>query len=111
MEWISQTFLLAAFTHTAAQIPKAQKDSQVIRVFLRFWELHMQKLLVKSTPVANFINVKCTAFVLVDPKSVKRQLSHQWLFTLLGSMSVKAVHRTLMKLSPGVRQTYREHRV
>ncbi len=29
------------------------------------------------------------------------QLSHQYLFTLLGSESVKAVCRTLMKLSPG----------
>jgi hypothetical protein len=37
-----------------------------------------------------------------DPKSVRTQSSHQYLFTLLGSTSVKAVRRTLMKLSPGV---------
>jgi len=48
----------------------------------------------------NFINILRTAFALVDPKSVKIQLSHQCLFKLLGSTSVKAVHRTLMKLSP-----------
>jgi len=30
-----------------AQIPKAQKDSQVISVFLHFWDLHMLKLLAK----------------------------------------------------------------
>ncbi len=29
------------------QIPKAQIDSQVISVFLRFWDLSVQKLLVK----------------------------------------------------------------
>jgi hypothetical protein len=40
-------------------------------------------------------------FMLVDPKSVKIQLIHQYLFTLSGSVSVKAVHRMLMKLSPG----------
>jgi hypothetical protein len=35
-------------------------------------------------------------------KCAKIQLSHQYLFTLSGSVRVKAVHRTLMKLSPGV---------
>ncbi len=29
------------------------------------------KMLVKWTPGLNFINVLCTAFTLVDPKSVK----------------------------------------
>jgi hypothetical protein len=38
--------------------------------------------------------------LLVGPKSVKIQLSHKYLFTLSGSASVKAVHKTLMKLSP-----------
>ncbi len=37
-----------------------------------------------------------------DPESVRTQSSDQYLFTLLGSTSVKAVRRTLMKLSPGV---------
>jgi hypothetical protein len=32
--------------------------------------------LVKLTPGLNFINVLCTAFTLIDPKSVKR---HWWL--------------------------------
>ena len=48
----------------------------------------------------NFINNLLTAFALVDSKSVKILLSHQWLFTLLGFTSVKAVRITLMKLSP-----------
>jgi len=40
-----------------------------------------------------------------EEKRKKIQFSHQCLFTLLGSTSVKAVHRTLMKLSPGVHFT------
>ncbi len=59
-------------------------------------EKHPCKTLMKLTPVVNFVNVLRTAFVLVDPKSVKIQLSHQCLFTLLGSTSLKAVCRTLM---------------
>ncbi len=47
-----------------------------------------------------FINVLCTAFGLEDPKSETTQSSCQYLFTLLGSTSVKAEHRTLMKSTP-----------
>jgi len=47
----------------------------------------------------DFINVQHTAFPLVDPESAKIQLSHQYLFTLSGSTSVKAVSKTLMKLT------------
>ncbi len=53
-------------------------------------------------PGVNFINILCTAFTLVDTKTVKKiQLSHKYIFTLSGSASVNAVCRTLMKLSPG----------
>ncbi len=51
-----------------------------------------------------------TAFTPVAPQSIRTQSSCQYLFTLLGSSSVKAVHRTLMKLSPGVNSsTFYEH--
>jgi len=36
-----------------------------------------------------------------DPKNPKRQSSHQRLFALLVSSHAKAVHRMLMKLTPG----------
>jgi len=52
-------------------------------------------------PGLNFINILHTAFTLADSKSVK---SYWWLncfFTLLGSTSVKAVHKTFVKLTPG----------
>jgi len=42
------------------------------------------------------------AFMCADPKSVKRQSSHQCLFAILGSAQVKAAHKTLVKLNPGV---------
>jgi len=58
-------------------------------------------MLMKLTPGVNYINVQSTAFTPVDPESAKIQLSHQYLFTLSGSTSVKAVHRMLMKLTPG----------
>ncbi len=51
----------------------------------------------------NFINVLRTAFTLVDLKSVRTQSSRQYLFTLYGSTSVKAVHRTLMKSTPDLK--------
>jgi len=38
--------------------------------------------------------------MLSDPKSVKIQSSHQYLFALLGLAHVKAARKTLMKLTP-----------
>ncbi len=60
-----------------------------------------REMLVKSTLGVNFINVLPAAFEHVDPKSVKRYWGFDWILTLLGSTSVKAIHRRLMKLSPG----------
>ncbi len=51
----------------------------------------------------NFINVLRTAFTHADPESVRIQSNPQYLFTLLGSAHVKAVRRTLMKLTPAYR--------
>jgi len=65
------------------------------------WVKAAHKMLVKSTPGLNFINVLLTAFTLPDPKSIKKTVKLSIFFTLLGSTSVKAVRRTLMKLSPG----------
>ncbi len=38
--------------------------------------------------------------LFADPKSAKRQLSHQCLFTLLGSAQVKVARKALVKLTP-----------
>ena len=53
------------------------------------------------TSGVNFTNVLCAAFMLVDPKTVKKIENLTVFFTLLGSEGVKAVRRILMKLSPG----------
>jgi len=42
-----------------------------------------------------------TAFMPEAPKGIRIQSSCQYLFTLLGSTGAKAVHRTLMKCTPG----------
>jgi len=54
----------------------------------------------KKASSCHFINVLHTTFTIVVPNSVKIQLSHKYIFMLSGSESVKAVRRTLMKLSP-----------
>ena len=50
----------------------------------------------------DFTNVLHTAFTPVAPQSVRTQSSCKYLFMLSGSTSVKAVCRTLMKLSRGL---------
>jgi len=46
-----------------------------------------------------------SSFTLVDPKSIKKIDNFTVIFTLLGSARVKAEHKTLMKLRPGVNFT------
>ncbi len=55
---------------------------------------------MKLTPGLNFIYILRTAFTQVDPESVRIQSSCQYLFTLSGSTSAKAVRRMLMILTP-----------
>ncbi len=58
-------------------------------------------MLVRLTPYVNFINVLSAAFTRADPKSIKKTVSQVVsLLMLLGSTRVKAVGRTLVKLTP-----------
>jgi hypothetical protein len=41
------------------------------------------------------------AFTRADPKSIKIQLGHQYIFALLGSVCGKALCKMLMKLTQG----------
>jgi len=50
-------------------------------------------MLVKTTSVLNFINILRTAFMHVDPKSVKRYWQLDWVLTLWGAMGVKDAHK------------------
>jgi len=59
-------------------------------------------MLVKLTPGLNFINVLRTAFTRADPRRVKNTVKFSIFFMLSGSMSVKALHKRLVKLTLGL---------
>jgi len=54
-------------------------------------------------PGVNFINISLEASMRTDPKSAKRYWWLDWFVTLLGSVSVKAAHKMLVKLIPVLR--------
>jgi len=62
-----------------------------------------KNICIEMTPSVNFTNVLRTTFTLVDPESVKMIDNLTVFFTLLGSASIKALRKTLMKLSPSIR--------
>jgi len=49
---------------------------------------------------ANFTNVLCASFTLVDPKSVKRHWQLDWILALLGAMGVKAACKHVGEIDP-----------
>ncbi len=57
-------------------------------------------IILSERPSVNFTNVLHTAFAHVDPKCIKIYWGFDWIIKLSGSTRVKAVCRTLMKLSP-----------
>ncbi len=61
----------------------------------------MPKSFIRLTPALNFANILRTAFTDADPKSVKKTVNWSIFFILLGSRSVKAARKTLVKLTPG----------
>jgi len=58
----------------------------------------------------DFTNIFTRRFYAFSSQKRKSQSSRQYLFTLLGSTRVKAVHRTLMKLSPVSAKRQLKHR-
>ncbi len=88
-------------------VRRSQKLKKILMTWLYFYPLlgstsvkAVGKMLVKFTPGLNFTNVLHTAFTLADPESVKRYLWLNCIFNTLGSMRVKLVRKTLMKLTP-----------
>jgi len=71
------------------------------QIFLFLLLVHIHRKQIEISGV-NFINVLRAAFTLTDPKSVKIHCQCNWIFTFLGSACIKAVGRTLMKLTPDV---------
>jgi len=64
------------------------------------------KDLVHTTGINFTCTCTCSFYARRSRKRKKVELSHRYLFTLSGSVSIKAVRRTLMKLSPGVSNNY-----
>jgi len=81
------------------------------RVKLNSIEL-TNKFLIKRknfspTSGLNFINALHTTFTCAYPTSVKKTVKFSIFFTLSGSKSVKAAHKTLVKLTSDDKRTFR----
>ena len=57
-------------------------------------------MLVKLTSGVNFTNILCAAFMLTDPKSVKKTVNSSSFFALLGSTGVKALSKYVDEIDP-----------
>jgi len=53
-------------------------------------------------PGVDFTNILHKASALTDPKSAKNTVKLSVFFVLLGSVCLKAAHKTLIKLTPGI---------
>ncbi len=76
---------------------------------LRFWRWDCERvwknILTQSClPSVNFINFLWAAFTRTDPKSAKITVNFTVFFALLGSGSIKAAHRKLVKLTTNVKE-------
>ncbi len=82
----------------------------VLTVIVWFLYLSLTTLLIyndsSQNPRLNFINVLCTAFTWPYPKSVKKTVKLSICFAPLGSMSVKATRKMLLKLTDDERKIF-----
>jgi hypothetical protein len=79
--------------------PNSTKNSQVISVFLCFWDLRAAcKTLVKSIPEVNFINIKRTNF---SYKCHVLEAFSSYMYVEKRHLYEKFVCKMLMKLTPG----------
>jgi hypothetical protein len=67
-------------------------------IYLKFRQSKCTRLPVddRHTSGVDFTNVLLAAFTHADPKCAKGHLSHQCLFLLSGSLSIKAARKTLV---------------
>ncbi len=88
-------------------MPRSQKRKKTVKssVILRFWDLYTQNLLVKwwwkrllgSISSMFYDQPLCLQILKAQKKTVKVSI----FFALLGSVCSKAVHKIMMKLTPG----------
>jgi len=88
----------------ATHVSKASEPS----VTMTGWVKLLSNVVAGKFECINFTNVLLEAFTLADPISAKMKLSHQCCFALLGSLSVKAVSKTLVK---STQRSYKESRL
>ena len=84
---------------------KRKKYSQVVSLFVLLGSGCVKaahKMLVKSTPWVNFIDILRAALAQRDPKSAKKTDNLTVFLALLGYTRIKAAGRRLMKLTPDV---------
>ena len=73
----------------------------VLFFLLRLVIYHRNEAAIGKAAGVNFINVLQAAFKCANPKSAKKTVKSSSFFALLGSASVTAARRTLVKLTPG----------
>jgi len=82
---------------------RSQKDKKILTTWMNFYSLGSSqathRMLMILTLGVNFINVWWEAVIPADLYSAKIQSCSQSFFTLLGSVSKKALSKTLMKLT------------
>jgi len=70
------------------------------QLFFKVWLCNfLEKKLIKLTTGVDFTSILTTVYVRKDLKAAKIQSIHQCLFVLLGSLPVKAAHKTLVNLT------------
>jgi len=113
--FLSRSFFCASFKclkqTTSDHLNQATlwlKKNSIFFFFSGFWRKKTTKklsliiLLFTKLPSVNFINILWAAFMPPDTKSAKKTVKLSSFFALLGSLSVKAARRTLVKLTPRV---------
>jgi len=90
-----QKCFVKLFFHLHVTREKLPKRLLYKKALVKYW-WNWHQGLISSTHL-------WAAFTPVAPQSVRTRSSRQYLFTLFGSTIVKAVRRTLMKLSPAFR--------
>ncbi len=90
--------------HLYLQIPRVEKNTDDLTECLNIWDLPVSKLLVnmlvQSASVLNFINILHTAFMIIDPKSVKIYWWLDWVLTLWGATGIIAVWKYADEINP-----------
>jgi len=82
--------------------PESAKKTVKFVNFLRFWDLHLQKLLVEHRWNWHLGSIFTYSFYNRSSQKRKNSVKLSVSFYTLGSTGAKAARRTLIKLTPGL---------